>query len=154
SPPPKDPAKVELVKGARQKLDELEALIAAHRLSDAWAAAPQVRDEAEKAGWSLLSAEAAFAQGDVLVALQDAAAEAPLLESARLATASRDDRLAARAYLTLAGHLASTKQNAEKAMLLADVADGLVSRVDDGGEIKVQLLRSRGSALMTQGKYD
>ena len=151
APTPTAPVAAARVAAARANLDAVQALTLAHRWPDAKARAERVRVEADATGWPQLRAEAAFAQGDVLSYLNDPAAEPALLASQRFAGEARDDRLAARALVRLAGELAVDQQNAPRALLVADVAEGLVARTGDAG-LRAQLLRVRGNALVTAGK--
>ena len=153
APPPADPVHAELVASARTGLDALRALALAHRLPEAKKAAALVRAQSEATGWAPIRAEAAYIEGDILGDLGDPGAEASLLESARQAGAARDDRLEARALVRLVRHTAVNQQSAGRALLIADVADGVVARADDPAE-RVHLLRGRGLALLTSGKNE
>ena len=150
--PPMPAQRVDIA-AARQHLDTVHALTLAHHWQDARKMAAEVRTEADATGRPELRAEAAFALGDVLSSLSDPGAEVVLLDAARLAGAARDDRLAARALVTLVGSIAIDQQNATRALLVADVADGLVARSADDG-LRVFLLRKRAQALLTAGKHD
>jgi tetratricopeptide (TPR) repeat protein len=148
---PIPPGSAARVAAARANLNAALALTLAHRWAEARPRAALVRAEADATGWAQLRAEAAFAEGDVLSYLNDPAAEPALLASQRFAGEAHDDRLAARALVRLAGELAVDQQNASRALLVADVAEGLVARTGDAG-LRAQLLRVRGNALVTAGK--
>src|SRR5262249_53896470 len=92
-----------------------------------------------------------FTLGDILGKLDDPGAEPALLDAARLAGEARDDRLAARSLVRLAGRIAVDQQNAPRALLVADIAEGLVAPTADD-RLRVELLRNRARALQTQGK--
>lgn len=153
APPPPMPTQLASIATARQHLDNLQALTLAHRLPDAQKMALAVRAEVDALGRPELRAEAAFRLGDVLASLDDPGAETVLIDAARLAGAARDDRLAARALVTLVGTLATNQQNAPRALLVADIADGVVDRSADDS-LRVFLLRKRAQAMLTAGNYD
>jgi tetratricopeptide (TPR) repeat protein len=153
TPLPTDAARLARVQAVRQRLDEVAAQVAAHHLAEGRKAAGEARAEAEKLDFPPLAAEATFTEGDVLASLQDPSAEAPLTLAVRLATASHDDRLAARALVRLVDVLGAVKQNAERALLAADLAAGEVARVGDD-QLETTLLYARGNAQLTAGKID
>jgi eukaryotic-like serine/threonine-protein kinase len=150
---PPMPSQLPGIAATRQHLDTVQALMLAHRWQDARKMAAAVRTEADATGRPELRAEAAFALGDVLSDLSDPGAEAVLVDAGRLAGAARDDRLAARALITLVGDIASNQQNATRALLVADVADGVIARTADDA-FRIALLRNRALALLTAGKYE
>ncbi|HEX8106839.1 MAG TPA: serine/threonine-protein kinase [Kofleriaceae bacterium] len=153
TPVPTDPRVTARVNEVRRRLDEVQAQIAAHRLSEGRKAAGEVRALAENIDWPPLAAEASFAEGDILAALQDPSAEAPLMTASRLATAGHDDRLAARALIRLVDVLGAVKQNAARALLVADLTEGQVTRVGDD-QLTAKLLYARGNAQLVDGKID
>ena len=153
APLPKAPELVAKIVQARAKIDQVSALNLADRRVEAKAAAAVARAEADATQWDQVRAEAVFAQGDALAAVEDAAAEATLLEAARLAGASRDDRLAASSLIELVHVLCEDKQNASRALLVASLADGVLLRAGDDQKLRALLTRYRGGALYTQGSY-
>ena len=124
----------------------VQGLTLAGRLADARKAAATVRAEAEATGWPQLRAEAAFAEGDIMAKF-GLDAEAPLLDAVRLAGAANDDRLTARALAQLVHVLGGTAQKAGDALLVADIADGVLARAGNDPKARAQLLRFRGAAL-------
>ncbi len=154
SPLPSDPAQSARVVANHAHLDSVQALILAHHLSAAKPAAAAVRAAADATGWPLARAEAAFAQGDILGQLYDPAAQPFFVESAQLAGDARDDRLAARALIELVRSLAHNDRNAERAMFVADLAEGVVRRAGYDAASCAQLLTARAEALRGGGKTE
>ena len=171
-PLPADPAVAAQVAAARARLDGVQALSLAHRWPEAKSAAAEARALADATGWANVraeaafaegdvgsdlqepGAEAAFAEGDVGSDLQEPAAEAILLEAARLAGEARDDHLAARALVELSRHVVENQLNAERALLVADVAAGMVVRAGNDALLRGRILRNRGQAYLLQGKHE
>jgi serine/threonine-protein kinase len=153
APLPKAPALVAQIALARTKIDQASALNLADRREEAKTAAAAARLEADATQWDQVRAEALFAQGEALSALEETQAEPSLLEAARLAGASRDDRLAAAALITLVHHLGEDKQNTSRALLVADLAEGVLLRAGDDPKLRAHLTRYRGAALYSQGSY-
>jgi eukaryotic-like serine/threonine-protein kinase len=152
-PLPSDAATVSKVAATRVKLDAVHALTLANRRPEARAAAAEARADADTTGWPQVRAEAAMAEGLALTALEDRAAEPRLVDAARLAGAAHDDRLAAEALIELVQHLAEDQQSAERALLVAGVAEGVVLRAGDDLRQRLQLMRFRGAALRTKGAH-
>src|SRR5262249_14498312 len=123
TPLPADPAAVAKIAVARARLDGVYALTAVRRWPQARKAVAEPRTDADATGVPEVRAEAAFAEGEILTRLQDPKAEAPLLDAAQHAGAARDDRLAARALLTLVNDLAIDHQNADRALLVSSIAE-------------------------------
>jgi eukaryotic-like serine/threonine-protein kinase len=153
SPLPSDPTAVAAIAAARAQIDQATALNLADRRTDAKVAAAEARAKAEATKWDQVRAEAALVEGEVFAELEVAKAEPTLLEAARLAGASRDDRLAASALIELVHHLAEDKQNAARALLVADLAEGVLLRAGDDPKLRARLTRYRGTALLGQGSY-
>ena len=153
-PLPSDPAVAAKVAAARARVDGALALSLAHRWPEAKTAAAEARALADATGWANVRAEAAFAEGDVGSDLQEPGAEATLLDAARLAGEARDDHLAARALVELSRHVVETQLNAERALLVADVAAGMVVRAGNDALLRGRILRNRGQAYLLQGKHD
>ncbi len=150
-PASSDPVVAAKVAAARAHLDKVHALALA-RSPAAKVEAAAARAEAEASGSAQVRAEVALAEGDILANAQDPNAQAALVVAVRLAGGARDDRLAARALVLLVSSLAEAQQNAERAVLVADLADGALSRLADAGLLRGWLLRNRGQALLTEGK--
>ncbi|HEU4729553.1 MAG TPA: serine/threonine-protein kinase [Kofleriaceae bacterium] len=154
APVPANPVQANLIAPARRQLEALQALVLAHRLSDARTATAAARVAADATGWAPLRAEQAFAEGELLSVLGEASAEARLVEASQLADAAGDDRLRARALIALVDDLADHQQKADAALRMADLAEGAVVRAGDDEPLRGRLLRARGKALVTAGKYD
>ncbi len=152
-PMPTEPAIVDAIAAARARLDVVHALALAGRRADARKAAAEARALADKIDWPQLRAEAAHAEGDILGRLGENGEEA-LLAAVRFAGAARDDRLAARALIELVGNIAADQQQAERASLVADIAEAMVSRAGNDPTLRGLLLRHRGEALLVAGKHD
>ncbi|HEX3765420.1 MAG TPA: tetratricopeptide repeat-containing protein kinase family protein, partial [Kofleriaceae bacterium] len=152
--PPADRAQAARIATARAHLDEVQAMILAHRWADARKQVTAVRAEADATGWSQVRAEAAFAEADVLHDLSDPSAEVPFLEAHRLAALAHDDRLAARALIEFVKSLAVDDQHADRALVVADVAAGAVARAGDAPGLRGQLLAHRAEALFTKNNFD
>jgi tetratricopeptide (TPR) repeat protein/predicted Ser/Thr protein kinase len=148
------PAQAAGVAAARSRVDAVQALTLAHRWQTAREQARTARAAADAIGWPGVRAEAAFAEGDVLSDLSDPAAEAPLLDAARLAGVAHDDLLAARALTGLVKSLAVDAQSAPRALLAADIAEGAIARAGDDRGLRALLLRNRAEALFTAARYD
>ena len=153
APPPDDAAAVTRIGAARVRIDAVGALILAGRYDQARTAAVAARAAADATGWAQVRAEAAYALGDALYSLQDPGAEAVLLDAARLAGAARDDHAAGLALVKLVAHLAEQPDSAARALVVADVADGLVARNGDDDQ-RDMLLRGRAQAYLTLGRRD
>lgn len=153
-PLPGDPAAVATIAAARAEIDQVRALTLARRWADATAKASPARARADATGWAPVRAEAAYAIGAVLAGTSDPGAQAPLLEAARLAGEARDDSLHAQALLTLIECVAWDDKQAERAMLLADVAQGVLARAGDDPVLAARLALGRAAALSTAGKLD
>lgn len=152
-PAPKDPGELAKVNAARAKVAALAALNLADKRTDAKAAALDARQAADATRWDEVRAEAALEQGKALAALEVNEAEPAYLDAARLAGAAHDDRLAAESLVELTHHLAEDKQNADRALLVANLADGVLLRAGNDARLRVLLTRYRGDALLTQSKY-
>lgn len=150
---PADPAQVAKIALARTRIDATEALRLTYRLADARTEASAARVDADATGWPQVRAEAAVAEADVLTD-QGEPREAQWLEAARLAFAARDDRLAARALVGLTFDLSNDENKAERAFVVADVADGVVTRSGGDDRLRIELARYRGDALRIRGKYE
>ncbi len=153
APMPSNPMQLSLIARARTQLDALQELTLAHRFLDAKRAAIEARAAADSTGWAPIRAEQAFAEGELLSLLGEPDAEPRLLEANRLAEAARDDRLRARALISLVDDLADHQQKADAALRVADLADGAVMRLADDDALRGRLLRVRGKALFTAGNY-
>ena len=153
APLPGTPVVLAAVAAARAKIDQVTALNLADRRPEAKVAAKAARADADATQWDQVRAEAALAEGDALAALETVEAEPALLEAARLAGASHDDRLAATALIELVHHLGEDKQNAARALLVADLAEGVLLRAGDDPKLRAHLTRFRGAALLAQGSY-
>src|SRR5262249_32787487 len=143
---PRDPALAARVAAARHSLDTARVLLFVGKAGDAGKAAAAARVEAEATDWPQARAEATYLEGSVLLARQDPAASAPFLSTARLAYQAHDDGLAARALVRLARSAAESEQNAARAKLVADIADGAVARAGGDEELQLDLLLARGHA--------
>lgn len=152
-PLPADPALLAKIARARGRIDAAQALRLSYRLSDARTEAAAARTEADATGWPQVRAEAAGAEADVLTDRGEPR-EAQWLEAARLAFAARDDRLAARALVALTFDLSNDENKAERAFVVADVADGVVTRSGGDDRLRIDLERYRGDALRIRGKYE
>src|SRR6185503_2924912 len=152
-PLPSDAALAAAISAARARVDAVQAVALAHRWTQAKELARAARSDADATGWPQVRAEAALAEGDALSNLSDPSSETALLDAARLAGAARDDALAARALIALVKSLAVDAQNASRALLAADIADGAIARAGDDPGLRAQLLRNRAEALLTDGKY-
>ena len=153
APLPKQPEVLEKIVVARTKIDQARALNLADRRKEALEAAAMARTAADATQWDQVRAEAAMAEGEALSALEDVKAEPSLVAAARLAGSSRDDRLAVEALLELVHHLSEDTQNAARALLVADLADGVLLRAGDDPKQRARLTRYRGTALLIQGSY-
>ena len=153
APPPRNPIQASLIAPARARLGALQAQVLAHRLTDAKQAVAGARTAAELAGWAPIEAEVAVLEGELLSVLGEAGAEPRLVAAHRLADASRDDRLRARALVSLVADLADHQQKVEPALRVADLAEGAVARLAPDDVMHGRLLRARGKALLTAGKY-
>ena len=150
---PADPALVAKIGHARARIDAAQALRLSYRLADARTEASAARAEADATGWPQVRAEAASAEADVLTDRGEPR-EAQWLEAARLAFAARDDRLAARALVGLTFDLSNDDNKAERAFVVADVAEGVVTRSGGDDRLRIELQRYRGDALRIRGKYE
>lgn len=150
---PADPAVVAKIGHARARIDAAQALRLGYHLADAQTEASAARTEADATGWPQVRAEAASAEADVLTD-RGQPREAQWLEAARLAFAARDDRLAARALVGLTFDLSNDENKAERAFVLADIADGVVTRSGGDDRLRIELQRYRGDALRIRGKYE
>ena len=151
-PLPRDPAVVAAIAATRAELDRTRALQLAGRVAEARQRVAALSARAEATGWTQIRAEAQYLEGSVLSALRETAAEPRLLETSRLAAMSHDERLAATALVDLVNHLALDQQSAERALLVAAIADGAVARAGGDPGLRARLLRFRGNALVTAGK--
>ena len=86
--------------------------------------------------------------------LEDPQAQPRLVDAVRLAGAAHDDRLAARALTALVAHLAEDHQQPDRALELADLADGWVARAGNDDALRGALLAARGAALLIAARYD
>jgi tetratricopeptide (TPR) repeat protein/predicted Ser/Thr protein kinase len=154
APLPSDPAAVTAIAATRRDLDDAAALYAIGQYGPAKTTAIAARNAAAGIGWPQLQAEAAFMLGRVLTKLGDPAAEPPLVEASRLASATRDDRLAARAQITLVGVLGDAESAGDRALLVADLADGIVARAGSPEDLRGQLAAERGAAYITLARWD
>ena len=141
------------IAAARRGIDAAQALGLSRR-PEGKAVAAAARLVADATGWEQVRAEADMVEADILYYLHDRGVEARALEAARLAGAARDDRLAARALILLARHLAEDQQSAARALLVADIAAGAVARTGEDPALRIQLLRSRGAAYRTAAQLD
>jgi serine/threonine-protein kinase len=153
APLPTDPALVARIAGVRARVDAAQALRLGFRLSAALAGAAAARADADAIGWPQLQAEAASAEADVL-ADQRQPRDAQWLAAARLAFAARDDRLAAHALVGLTYYLANDANKTDRALTVAEVAEGVVTRSGGDDRLRIDLQRYRGDALRLQGKFD
>ncbi|HKA91073.1 MAG TPA: serine/threonine-protein kinase [Haliangiales bacterium] len=153
APLPADPAARAKIATVRARLDGVEAMGLAGRRQEARKEAAAARVDAEAIGWAQLRAEAAYADGEILVRLSDSNAEVPLLDAVRFAGESRDDRLAARALIELVNSVAANQQKAERAALAAEIAEGAVRRAGGDPWLRGSLLRARGEVLLTATRY-
>jgi tetratricopeptide (TPR) repeat protein len=154
APLPANAAAQEMIAQARAQVGEVRTLTLAHRWPEAKAKVGAARAAAEATGWLPVRAEAAFAEADVLYNLVDARAAAQLVEAARIAGEAHDDRTQGQALVQLVNHLAGDGQHAQRALDVADVAEGVVVRVGDDHILKAKLLRARAEALLVAGKPD
>ncbi|MEO7731931.1 MAG: tetratricopeptide repeat protein [Kofleriaceae bacterium] len=152
TPLPSEPGALLAVAVTRARIDAVTALRLAAR-PEAKRAATAARAAADATGWSQVRAEAALAEGEVLSDLEIASTAPVLIEAARLAGEARDDRLAAEALIDLVHHLAEDARDATRALLVADLAEGVLLRAGDAPRLRVQLLRFRGTALLLQNRY-
>jgi eukaryotic-like serine/threonine-protein kinase len=151
SPLPPDPVTRVSVAASRAELDAARALGLANRRPEARQRVRAARAMADRTGWVHVRAEAALVEGQVLAALEEPSAQDALVEASRLAGAARDDRITADALIELVHHLAEGRQQAERALLVADLADGVVLRAGDDPTLRMHLTRFRGAALRTKG---
>jgi eukaryotic-like serine/threonine-protein kinase len=148
-----DTAPASAIAAARQRLEGVEALTAAHRLQQARTDVAALRPQVKALGSTHLSAEVAYAEGDVLAGLREPSAEQALLESTRLTQTAHDDQLAARALVRLSGVLATSQQSPQRALFTIELAQGEVSRAGDEG-LRAQLLRAKAAALSIGGQNE
>lgn len=150
--PREQPAR-DAIAGARAQIDHSAALLLAGQRPEAKTAAVTALAAAAATEWPLVRAEASLALGRALAELEEPAAEPNLLAAARFAGSARDDRLAAEAMVELVQHLAEDQQRAERALLVAEVADGLVARAGDEVRMRVQWARFYAAALRIKSEY-
>jgi eukaryotic-like serine/threonine-protein kinase len=154
APLPPGAAERARIRAVRDHLDGARALIASERWTDARGQAQAARIEADAAGWVQVRAEAAFVLGRVLARQGDPDAEAMLTDASALAGKARDDRLEAHSLITLVGHLANSERSADRSLLLARVAEGVVERSGGGDELFGLLGLARSHGLIVKGKLD
>jgi serine/threonine-protein kinase len=153
APLPSDPALAAKIGEIRAELDRLYALSFSGRHEEIAAAMPALVAAADATGWSQVRAEALYLHGRTSQQLAKPEAEAQLLAANQLATESHDDRLAAEALVYLVLYLGNDERTAERAILVADLADAAIARVPDDPAMKAMLLRGRGDAHETLGKF-
>jgi len=152
TPLPADPIAQLQIAATRARIDAANALRLASR-PEASAAAHAARAQADATGWSQVRAEAALVEGEVLSDLEMASAAPVLIDAARLGGAAHDDRLAAEAQIDLVHHLSEDARDPARALLVAELAEGVLLRAGDDPRLRAQLLRFRGTALLVQDKY-
>ncbi|HEY0987831.1 MAG TPA: serine/threonine-protein kinase, partial [Kofleriaceae bacterium] len=152
APLPGDPAAVARIGQIRTDLDRVRALWFAGRIDDARKQIAPVVDAADATGWVPVRAEARYLAGRTASSLSLPAAEPELIEANKLAADAHDDRLAAEARVDLVDHLAFDERSAERALLVAQLADAAVARAGNDPRQRSKLLRYRGDALEAAGK--
>lgn len=150
--PPEQAAR-DAIAAARAQIDHAAALLLAGQRPEAKQAAVSAQAAADATAWPAVRAEAALTLGKTLAELEEPAAEPSLLAAARFAGSARDDRLAAEAMVELVQHLAEDQQRAERALLVSEVADGLVARAGDEPIARVQWARFTAAALRVKSEY-
>jgi eukaryotic-like serine/threonine-protein kinase len=151
-PLPGDAPTVAKITKSHADLDVVKADVLARHFAAARSAARSASAETDAIDWPEVRAEAAFAEGSILDQMNEPSAEPRLLEAVRLAEIARNDKLAASSLVRLVGHLANEHQDAARAVAVADIARGVVERSGDDA-LRVSLLRHRGDALRTQGRF-
>jgi eukaryotic-like serine/threonine-protein kinase len=150
---PSDAARAPLVVATRQQLDRAQALFLAGRYRDSRFAAMGARVASDASGWQQLRADASYIEARALRAADDPAAEAYLVAASQLASAAGDDVLVARCLIDLVDIFAHGKQSADRALLIAGLADGALTRTSGHPELHIRLQSARGAALQLAGRY-
>jgi hypothetical protein len=145
-PLPADPTVVVRIGVIRAELDRMLALSYAGQHDQLGDQLPPLVAAADATGWPLVRAEAHYLEGQRAAALELPAAEPELLEASRLATEARDDLLAAKAQINLVSYLADKPQSADRALMLAALADAALDRAGGDPASRAMLLRARGEA--------
>jgi hypothetical protein len=153
-PLPADPTLVVRIGLIRAELDRMLALSYAGQHDRLGTELPPLVADADATGWPLVRAEAHYLAGQRAAALELPAAEAELLEASRLATEARDDLLAAKAQINLVSFLADKPQSADRALMLAALADAALARAGNDPASRAMLLRARGEAHAVLGDLD
>ncbi|MBX7080007.1 MAG: serine/threonine-protein kinase [Nannocystaceae bacterium] len=151
-PPPSQRSQVE---AARTQLARARAMQRAAQYDDARAVLEALVPEVEAAGFRPLSAELAFARGELRYDSGDAEAAASLLEQATFeAEAGSHDELAARAWTRLMFVQGYRLANRAAADAAARRAEAAVLRTSSRPELMANLLHDRGAVRMVRGEYD
>lgn len=152
-PQPANPVVVANIAAVRAQLDRARALHIAGRWKDAQQLMAPIVAAADATGWLPVRAEAKYLEGQLSEALGVSAAEAQLIEANQLAAAAHDDRVAAEALVTLVDFLAIRAASAQRALLVADLAEAAIARAGNDAKLRSRLLRYRGDAYYTAGKF-
>jgi serine/threonine protein kinase len=151
APPPDDPATAAEAERLRGRLAEVAALEATGRYGPGLERARQVREEAERLRWAPVEAEAALAEGGMLLAAaRHAEAEPALARALHLAVLHRLDAAAAEAAARQIYVVGSGLERPSEALALRGFAEAMALRARDD-RITGLLHNNLGTAYYLQG---
>ncbi len=154
---PEDLAMREKVARLRARLAMAEALNSSGRFRDALAVAQGVEAQAKAVGFQPVYAEALLSAGGLRVSAGENGAGAEVLTQAGLvAVASRNDEVAAQAWIRLVTVLANLNRLAEARNVEA-LAVAAVDRLTAGqpeGELSTRLFYAQGNHALVRGDYE
>jgi tetratricopeptide (TPR) repeat protein len=153
--PPDEPGMKERIAAVRADLDRVGALEAAGDYDAGLEQIGPVVDAARSTGYEPLIAEALLRSGGLLDKAGKAdEAEAAWYEAASVATRSRDDRTAARAWIELMWAIGFRKARHAEAMVMYRVAEAALDRIDADAELRAHLQNTLGVVQIARGDYD
>jgi serine/threonine-protein kinase len=152
-PPPEDPVRRAEVDALTARIDPIEARFLAGKYKDALSALTAVIPEIDKVAHPPLSADAFL----LLSALEDRTgdakgAETTLFRAIEAAARARDDVTLGRALIELTWVLGVLQSRSDEALAVGRVAEAVLIRAGDRGELLGKLHMNLGSVLGQQGK--
>jgi tetratricopeptide (TPR) repeat protein len=154
-PPPEDPATRLLVEAIRKRLGEAEALERTGKFDDGLNLAQETVAACEKTAYKPVVAEALFQVGRLLEKVgKYREAEQNLRQAAKVADTSGHDRLRAEALTDLIYLVGFRQARYKAAEKIAEVAERVLERIKDEGELKARWLNNTGGVYDEKGELD
>ncbi|HLL21252.1 MAG TPA: serine/threonine-protein kinase, partial [Kofleriaceae bacterium] len=153
APLPKDATERAVIEELSAGLAKVEVLRMAGKLEDSRVLLAVIEARAQATGRNELVAEALLARGAMAIADNKYdRAQAPFESAAKLASEARDDRLVARAWLSVLDLLVARLEKIEDATKMIPVAQAAVLRAGNTPRLRADMLGTLGDVSVARGE--